>query len=475
MSIYGKIPPQNIDIEKQVLGVILLEPGAYEVAAGIIKHHCFYTSANQKIFKAIAGLAADNKPIDTMTLGERLIKTGDLESVGGFFYLTQLTEKVTSAASLDTHCRIIFEKFIKRELARVSQEINAMAYDEGKDSFELLDEAEAMMSEIGMNNIEAGMTHIGQVVERAFDQIENWKEAGSSLTGIPTGFEGLNVATRGWQPGDLIILGARPSVGKTAFALNLVREAAKTSTVAVWSLEMKAIFLVLRMLAAESNTFLYKLQTGRLSDEELKSIRAKAGKRLSELNIFFDDKSSVNLSTITRKARRLKKMGGLGLIVVDYLQLMSGEEKTGNREQEISKISRGLKNLAQELEVPIIALSQLSRESGAKDISWEHGPAVRALRESGAIEQDADVILMLWGASDAEISNDRDLENRRKVRIAKQRNGALITEELHFENEIQLFKKIEDSFQPSASKWTPVNPNQFIEPNGFLDQDAPFI
>lgn len=474
MSIYGKVPPQNIEIEKQVLGVILLEPGAYEIAAGIIKHHFFYTDAHKKIFQSIASLAADNRPIDMMTLSERLIKNGQLKDVGDFFYLTQLTDKVTSSASLEIHCRIIYEKFVKRELARVSQEINTLSYDDGKDPFELLEQAEAMLSDIGSNSIEAGMTHIGQVVERAFNQIEKWKEAGTALTGIPTGFEGLNVSTRGWQPGDLIILGARPSVGKTAFALNLVREAAKTSTVAVWSLEMKAIFLVLRMLAAESNTFLYKLQTGRLTDEELATIRNKAGARLSQLNVFFDDKSSVSLSTITRKARRLKKMGGLGLIVVDYLQLMSGEEKTGNREQEISKISRGLKNLAQELEVPIIALSQLGREMGSKAISWENGPGINSLRESGAIEQDADVILMLWGASDAEISNDAELENRRKVRIAKQRNGALITEELHFANEIQMFKKIEE-----ATSWRPVNnnPDQFIQPSSpdaMFEEGSPF-
>jgi replicative DNA helicase len=318
------------------------------------------------------------------------------------------------------------------------------------------------------------MTSIATVVDKAVEQIEKWRLNEGTLTGVPSGFPELDRATRGWQPGDLIILGARPSVGKTAFALNLVRHAAlnkeKPVTVAVWSLEMKSVYLALRMLAAESEMYLHRLQTGRMDDDQMFNLKRKGAEVLRRAPIFFDDSSKVSLKVIRSKARKLKKKSNLGLIVIDYLQLMSGDEDTkGNREQEIARISRGLKNLAQELDVPIIALSQLTRDA-ATNISWEQSPGISSLRESGSIEQDADLIMMLWGPTENEEKNDGDLIGKRKIKIGKQRNGMLITEVLNFKNEIQLFSAID---QQVGGNFTRI-PNDYTQPKNNIEEDSPF-
>lgn len=477
----GKIPPQAKEVEMAVLGAIMLEREAYDTAAAILKPECFYLDAHQKIFMAMKSLNEKNKPIDSLTLFEELIAMGESDNVGGPYYLSKLTGSVYSAANIDAHSRLIFEKFVARELIRVTTELNSLAYESSEDIFELMSYAEKSIVDIGIKNIEGGMSHISKVVGDAANKIEEWRKNDDTITGIPCGFPGLDKATRGWQNGDLIILAARPSVGKTAFALNIIRNAAENdkgkNTIAVWSLEMKAMYLALRMMSAESKTFLYRLQTGRISQDEMDQLYRNSIKILSNLSIYFDESSSVTLQSLSRKARQLKKKQGLGLIVIDYLQLMSGEEKAGNREQEVAKISRGLKNLAQELDVPIIALSQLSREMGSKNITWEYGPPISAIRESGAIEQDADVIMMLWGPSDGDIANDSSLEGRRRVRIAKQRNGVLVTEELDFKNEIQVF----DAFN-AGGNFIPVsqaknyNPDRNITTGDKLgpEDDMPF-
>lgn len=441
--ILGKIPPQAKEVEMAVLGAIMLEREAYDTAAAILKPECFYLDAHKTIFKAMKMLVDKSEPIDSLTMFGQLIAMKELENIGGAYYLSKLTDSVTGA-NVDAHSRLIFQKYVARELISVTNELNSLAYDESQDIFELMSYAEKSIIDIGIKNIEGGMSHISKVVGDAASKIEEWMKNDDTITGIPCGFPGLDKATRGWQNGDLVILAARPSVGKTAFALNIIRNAAENekgkNTIAVWSLEMKAMYLALRMMSAESKTFLYRLQTGRISQDEMDQLYRNSIKILSNLSIYFDESSSVTLQSLSRKARQLKKKQGLGLIVIDYLQLMSGEEKAGNREQEVAKISRGLKNLAQELDVPIIALSQLSREMGSKNITWEYGPPISAIRESGAIEQDADVIMMLWGPSDGDIANDSSLEGRRRVRIAKQRNGVLVTEELDFKNEIQVFE-----------------------------------
>lgn len=470
--IYGKVPPQAIDLEKVVLGAIMLERDAFDNVSEILKPECFYVESHQRIFKSMKTLAGKNMPIDLLTVVQELQSSGELELAGGPFGLTQLTSDVTSAANIVSHAKFIFQKFHLRELIKLSSEINSLAYEDGTDNFELQDYAEKLITELGTNNISGGMISIDKVLMDAVGKIEEWRKNDDSITGVPSGFAELDKATRGWQPGDLIILAARPSVGKTALALNLIKNAAsnfkKPVTVGVWSLEMKAVYLALRMLAAESKTFLYRLQTGKLSDDDMQNLMSQAVKELSKLHIFFEENSAITLSSLSRKARRLKKKEGLGLIVIDYLQLMSGEEGKGNREQEIAKISRGLKNLAQELDIPIIALSQLSREMGSKNVTWEYGPPISSIRESGAIEQDADVIMMLWGPSDEDIARDPTLSRKRKVRIAKQRNGVLITEELDFKNEIQMFQKIENISTVQTMKF-----NYVTEP-AEPDDEMPF-
>lgn len=476
---FGKVPPNVSKLEEDVLGAIMLEKDAFDEVSAILKPQCFYSDNNAEIFKAATNLANKNMPIDSRTMVEELSKSGKLESVGGAYAIAKLTNDVVSTANVKYHAMIIFQKFIQRELIKVSSEIIQMAYD-APDAFECLDYAERSIGEIGSNYIDSGMVKIDKVIIETFKKIEEWRNMDTNVTGISSGFSELDRATRGWQPGDLIIVAARPSVGKTAFALNLIKEAATNSdkpiSVGVWSLEMKAVHLVLRMLSSESKIILNKIQTGRLSDEEMSDLGKGAGTKLSRLGIFFNDKSKVTIRSITRKARKLKKTDNLGLIVIDYLQLMKGASG-GNREREIAEISRELKDLAQELEIPIIALSQLSREMGSKNINWEYGPPISSIRESGSVEQDADVIIMLWGPSDEDINKDSTLFNKRKVRIAKQRNGVLLTEELNFRNEIQLFEKIAEIATPfnfKPVKQANIEQINRYEPNHDEEVELPF-
>ena len=436
-----KLQPQAKDAEIAILGALMLESGAIDKVADLLTTDSFYVTAHQKIYAAITDLQKKHKPIDLITVTEQLKSNNDLELIGGPYELVRLTNAIVSTANIINHAKIVHEKYILRKLISVSSEITQKAFEQDTDPFEVVDMAEKFIMNLS-DSKQSDVLHISSVMVNTLTKIDKWKASGSSITGIRSGFSDLDKATRGWQPGDLIIIAARPSVGKTAFALNLVRNAALNGAgVGIWSLEMKAPYLALRMLAAESDIILNKLQTGRLEDSDYKKLN-EAAENLSKHKIFFDDANAVNLRSLKAKARRLKKKHDIGLIVIDYLQLMQGESKN-NREQEIATISRELKNLAQELEIPIIALSQLSRD-GVKNSTWDVPPPISALRESGAIEQDADLILMLWGANDAERSCDVSYEHKRRIRIMKQRNGMLMTCELDFKNEIQLFKSIVD-------------------------------
>lgn len=447
MTQINKLPPQAKDVEVAVLGAIMLEKNAFEIAQQYLTADTFYVDAHAKVFKAMEMLNTAGKPIDIITVVEQLRNAGDLNDNLTPYTVTTLTNAVVSSANLETHAKILSEKYMLRRLIAVSTEIISAAMDETSDPFNVLDTAEKQISTISTSTAQGGMSHIASVVMDTINKISEWRLNDSTLTGVTTGFPELDRATRGWQKGDLIILAARPSVGKTALALNIIRNAAMQgdTCVGVWSMEMRAIFLVLRMLAAESDIIMHKIQTGRLNYDEMQKLISKGANVLSKANIFFDETSNVNIRSLKAKARRLKKKNKLGLIVIDYLQLMQGENTRGNREQEISAISRELKNLAVELDVPIIALSQLSRE-GAKGVTWEVAPPVSALRESGSIEQDADLVLMLWGANEAEQAADATLEGKRKLRIVKQRNGVLLTVELDFRSEIQLFQNIKTYF-----------------------------
>lgn len=435
------IQPQAKEAEAAILGAILIEQNAIDKVADLITPDSFYVTVHKIIFTAICELQKKHHPIDILTVTQQLQKTNQLTEIGGAYELVKLTNDIVSTANIVNHAKIVHEKYILRRLISVSSEIAAKALNPETDCFELIDLAEKQILKIADTN-QTDTLHISSVMVDTLQKIDKWKASGSSITGIKSGFSDLDKATRGWQPGDLIIIAARPSVGKTAFALNLVRNAALNGAgVGVWSLEMKAPYLALRMLAAQSDIILNKLQTGRLDDSDYKKLN-EAAENLSRHKIFFDDANAVNLRSLKAKARRLKKKHNIGLIVIDYLQLMHGESKN-NREQEIATISRELKNLAQELEIPIIALSQLSRD-GVKGSSWDVPPPISALRESGAIEQDADLILMLWGANDSEKSGDISYEYKRRIRIMKQRNGMLMTCEMDFKNEIQLFQSIVD-------------------------------
>jgi replicative DNA helicase len=431
--VYGKVPPQAKDLEEAVLGAVMLEKSAFDTVVEILKPECFYVDAHQRIYKAMQGLAQKSQPIDILTVVEELRTREELEIVGGPYYVTKLTNAVVSAANIEAHSRIILQKFIQRELIRISGEIIGDAYEDSTDVFDLLDDAESKLFEITNNHLRKNFDSIDTVLVKTIQRIEDLRHKNEDITGVPTGFASLDNVTYGWQPTDLIILAARPSVGKTAFALNLARNAAlhptKSTPVVFFSLEMSASQLVQRILSAESEIWLEKIARGKLEEHEMKQLYAKGIQHLSQAPIFIDDTAALNIFELRAKCRRLKNKHNIGLIIIDYLQLMSGtgENRNGNREQEISRISRDLKGLAKELQVPIIALSQLSREV-EKRKEGNKMPQLSDLRESGAIEQDADMVMFLYRPEYYDITANEFGESNKgetHLRIAKHRNGSL--------------------------------------------------
>ncbi|HOZ70491.1 MAG TPA: replicative DNA helicase, partial [Chitinophagaceae bacterium] len=365
--VYGKVPPQAKDLEEAVLGAIMLEKGAFDTIVEILKPECFYVDAHQRIFSSMQGLANKSQPIDILTVAEELRFREELEMVGGAYYVTKLTNAVVSAANIEAHSRIILQKFIQRELIRISGEIIGDAYEDSTDVFDLLDVAESKLFEITNNNLRKNFESIDSILVNTIKRIEDLRHKNEDVTGVPSGFPSLDRVTYGWQATDLIILAARPAVGKTAFALNLARNAvmhaSKQTGVALFSLEMSAGQLVQRILSAESEIWLEKISRGKMEEHEMKQLYAKGVQRLAQAPLFIDDTPALNIFELRAKCRRLKNKHNIGLIIIDYLQLMSGtgDGRNTNREQEISNISRNLKALAKELSVPIIALSQLSR------------------------------------------------------------------------------------------------------------------
>src|SRR6186713_1211249 len=386
--VYGKLPPQAKDLEEAVLGAIMLEKSAFDTVVEILKPECFYVEANQRIYKAMQSLAQKSQPIDLLTVVEELKVREDLDIVGGPYYVSKLTNSVVSSANIEAHSRIVLQKFIQRELIRISGEIIGDAYEDATDVFDLLDDAESKLFEITNNHLRKNFDTIDSVLVKTIQRIEDLRHKNEDITGVPSGFPSLDRVTYGWQSTDLIILAARPAVGKTAFALNLARNAAlhasKPTPIAFFSLEMSAGQLVQRILSAESEIWLEKIARGKLEEHEMKQLYARGIQRLAKAPIFIDDTPALNIFELRAKCRRLKNKHNIGLVLIDYLQLMSGtsDNKNSNREQEISNISRNLKALAKELNIPIVALSQLSREvekrkEGAKI------PQLSDLRESG--------------------------------------------------------------------------------------------
>jgi replicative DNA helicase len=496
-TVYGKLPPQARELEEAVLGAIMLEKSAFDTIVEILKPECFYTDAHQVIFKAFQNLAQQSMPIDMLTVVEQLKTTEELEAVGGPYYITKLTNAVVSTANIEAHARIILQKFIQRELIRISGEIIGDAYEDSTDVFDLLDESETKMFNITNNYLKKNYEDIGNALARAINRIDELRIKKEDISGVPSGFASLDRVTYGWQPTDLIILAARPSVGKTALALNLARNAAlspvKKTPVAVFSLEMSASQLVQRILSAESEIALEKIARGKLEDYEYQQLHTKGIKKLEQAPIFIDDTAALNIFEFRAKARRLVNKHNVGLIIIDYLQLMSGVGNGGaNREQEISNISRNLKALAKELNIPIIALSQLSRAVETRKESKM--PQLSDLRESGAIEQDADMVMFIYRPEYYENFSNENGESTRgetHIKIAKHRNGSLESIKLRALLHIQKFEEWDGDSGPAlplGGSWKPIpaqppqtgqtggdeNARLFIQKGSRMNDDAAF-
>lgn len=445
-ALYGKVPPQARELEEAVLGAIMMEKGAFDVVSETLRSECFYVDAHQRIFRACVALSEKDLPIDILTVCEQMKLTEELEMVGGPYQITRLTNAVLSSAHIETHARIVMQKFVQREMIRISTEILGQAYEESTDIFDLMDSAEDKLYQITNSFLKSNYTEMGTALKEAIDRIDMLRSQKEEISGVPSGFPSLDKVTFGWQKTDLVILAARPAVGKTAFALNLARNACmhptKPTGVAFFSLEMGAAQLVQRVLSAESEVWMEKISRGRMTDAEYQQLHSRGVAPLESANLYIDDSAALNIFEFRAKARRLVNKNGVGLIIIDYLQLMSGNtERGGNREQEISSISRGLKQLAKELKVPIIALSQLSRAVEGRKES-KNVPQLSDLRESGAIEQDADMVMFIYRPSYHDINADENGESNKRltqIRIAKHRNGALETINLESHLEIQKF------------------------------------
>ncbi|MCA6451647.1 MAG: replicative DNA helicase [Chitinophagaceae bacterium] len=465
--LYGKVPPQAKELEEAVLGAVMLEKSAFDTISEIIKPECFYVEANQLIYKAMQGLQQKIMPIDILTVVEELKMREQLDAVGGPYYVTKLTNSVVSTANIEAHARIVLQKFIQRELIRISGEIIGDAYEDSTDVFDLLDESETKMFNITNNYLKKNFEDIQNVLAKTINRIDELRTKTEDISGVPSGFPTLDRITYGWQPTDLIILAARPSVGKTAFALNLARNSAlhptKPVPVGFFSLEMSASQLVQRILSAESEIKMEKISRGKLENYEYEQLLSKGIKKLEVAPIFIDDTAALNIFEFRAKARRLVNKHNVGIIIIDYLQLMSGSgDRNSNREQEISNISRNLKALAKELNVPIIALSQLSRAVETRKESKM--PQLSDLRESGAIEQDADMVMFIYRPEYYEVMNNEHGESTHgetHVRIAKHRNGSLETVKLRAKLEIQKFEEWDDNggMPGLGGSWKPVGPS----------------
>jgi len=433
----GKVPPQAVDLEEAVLGALMLEKDALTEVIDILHPESFYVNRHQLIYKAIRTLFEKSEPIDLLTVTNQLRISGELEASGGPFYITKLTSNVNSASNIEYHARVIAEMSIKRELISVASEVHNEAYEDTTDVFELLDKTESALFKVSENNIRKSFSEMHDVMREAMKDLETKKEQGSGLTGVPSGLTALDRVTNGWQKSDLIIIAARPAMGKTAFVLTCIRNAAVQfgKPAAIFSLEMSSVQLVNRLISAEAEIESDKLRKGNLDESEWAQLHHRIG-TLTESKIFIDDTPGLSILELRAKCRRLKQQHDIQMIVIDYLQLMSGDSgsrKSGNREQEIASISRALKNIAKELNVPVIALSQLSRAVETR--GGDKRPQLSDLRESGSIEQDADQVMFLYRPEYYGITVDEDgnaTTGVGEVIIAKNRHGSVEDVSLRF-------------------------------------------
>ena len=468
-SLNGKTPPQAVELEEAVLGALMIDQTALNNTIQMLRVEYFYRPENQLIFKSILTLFEQSKPVDLLTVTQQLIKDGQLETVGGAMYLSQLTNRVVSAAHIEFHARILSEKYIQREVIRICTETLTEAYDETTDVLDLLDKTERTLMEIDEKNFHTEYHNMQDVLQSAFAQIEAAQESESSYSGVPSGFSALDRTTAGFQPGTLIILAARPAMGKTAFALSMARNIAvdMKKPIAFFSLEMTAVELVMRLISSESGISGERLKKGeKLPEVEKAQLYAKS-QTLTEAPIYIDDTPQLSIFELRAKCRRLKQQHDIQMIFIDYLQLMQagGElNRNGNREQEISLISRQLKALSKELGVPVLALSQLSRAVETRGGTKK--PQLSDLRESGAIEQDADIVMFIYRPEYYQIYQDDvgSTLGMADIIIAKHRSGETGEVRLRFVKQFARFENCE--LESGYSMGTGLSPNQNFDQQG---------
>ena len=442
-----KVPPQNLEAEESVLGGILLDPDALDRIIEVMSAADFYRDAHRTIFETMLALSERGEPIDLITLSDALKARGQLPQIGGATFLAELGDKVPSAANVAHYARIVRDKAVLRSLIRVSGEIVGRCYDSQDDIEQFLDEAERLIYDVSEQRIRPAFFKVGDMIMDTIKTVEQLYERKEMVTGVPTGFLDLDQKTAGLQPADLVIIASRPSMGKTAFALNIAQYVAlqTNATVGVFSLEMAKEQLVMRLLCAEARVDNAKVRAGYLAERDFPRLAMAAG-RLAEAPIFIDDTPGLNVLELRAKARRLKREHDLGVVIVDYLQLMRGlDQKQENRVQELAEISRGLKALAKELQVPVVALSQLNRQVETRG---DKRPIMSDIRESGSIEQDADVILFLY--RDEIYHADSADEGTAEIIIGKQRNGPIGTVRLAFRSEYTRFENLAGNFADVA-------------------------
>jgi replicative DNA helicase len=482
----GKVPPQAIDLEQAVLGAMMLEKNAVNDTIDILSVDSFYDPKHQSIFRAIHQLFGTSQPIDLLTVVNKLRQNGELEMAGGHVYVSQLTNRVASAAHVEFHARIIAQKYIQRELIRMCSDVLKTAYDETTDVFDLLSNAEKDLFAIAENNMKKNVDVMQNVVREAIDEIEKASKNSDGISGIPTGFRDLDKLTSGWQRSDMIVIAARPAMGKTAFVLSMARNTAVDygMGVAFFSLEMSSVQLVKRLISSESRIEAEKLRKGDLQEHEFQQLHSRITK-LSTAPIYIDDTPGISIFDLRAKCRRLKMQYDIQLVIIDYLQLMTAGGNTkgggGNREQEISSISRSIKEIAKELNVPVIALSQLSRSVETR--GGDKRPVLSDLRESGAIEQDADIVSFIYRPEYYNIMETEDGESNAgvgEIIVAKHRNGATDNVRLRFIGKYARFDNIDsfgDDFQPitkaitSNRSFEQNQPNLITIPSKFNDMD----
>jgi replicative DNA helicase len=440
-----RIPPQNLEAEISVLGAVLQEPGALLRAMEVLRPEDFYKEAHRKIFRACLDLFERNEPVDLVTLANELMRRKQLDEVGGASQLSALVDAVPTAANVAHHARVVKDKAVLNALIQKATAVVSKAYADSEDTDQLLDWAEQQIFDISQDKISRSFFPVKSILKGTFQLIEKLYDRKSHVTGVPTGFSDFDRLTSGLQPAELIVVAGRPSMGKTSFCLNVAQHAAirENITVAIFSLEMSKEQLVQRMLCSEASVDSHRLRTGYLSDTDWPKLTTAAG-RLSEAPVYIDDTPGISLLEMRAKARRLKAERGLGMVIIDYLQLISGRSRAENRQQEISEISRGLKAMAKDLSVPVVALSQLSRAVESRD---PPRPQLSDLRESGAIEQDADVVTFLYRPALYRKRKGEETEepedNTTEIIIGKQRNGPTDTVYLTFLREYTRFENQE--------------------------------